>query len=307
MVTLTVAGETAVEADETFTVSLSGVPTGVSISTASATGTIRNDDPAGTGTLAIARASAQKAEGASGTTPFTFTVTRSGDLSGVAAADWAVSGGGATGTTPATGADFATGQFQSGRVSFSAGQAIQTVTVNVTADTVAELNESFTVALSNAQAGVSVTTASATGVIVNDDFASTSANQTLTGTDAPDVFLLGGGLDSVVAKAGLDVFRFLPTAIGPAASNATTLQDFSRVAGEVIDLTAIDAVAGTLADDPFSFIGSAAFNGTPGQLRWQDQGGGTLLIQGNINNDTVADLTILVKAAGPVDASWFTL
>ena len=72
-------------------------------------------------------------------------------------------------------------------------------------------------------------------------------------------------------------------------------------------LSAIDAVAGTLADDPFSFIGSGAFNGTPGQLRWQDQGGGTLLIQGNINNDTVADLTILVKAAGSVDASWFTL
>ncbi len=104
-------------------------------------------------------------------------------------------------------------------------------------------------------------------------------------------------LDLLPSSRHVETFRF----------QFPILQDFSRAEGEVMDLSAIDAVAGTLADDAFSFIGSAAFNGTPGQLRWQDQGGGTLLIQGNINNDTVADLTILVKTAGSVDASWFTL
>jgi serralysin len=148
-------------------------------------------------------------------------------------------------------------------------------------------------------------TSAATGVIVNDDFASTSANQTLTGTDASDVFLLGGGLDSVVAKAGLDLFRFLPTAIGPASGNAAALRDFSHVAGEVMDLSAIDAIAGTLADDAFNFIGTAAFTAA-GQLRWQDQG--TLRpIQGEVNRDGIADLTIIVKAPGPIDSTWFAL
>ncbi len=212
-----------------------------------------------------------------------------------------------SGPRPTSREDFNGGALTSGQVAFAPGEIARAIVVSVVSDSEVEPDEGFTITLSESSAGTEIGTATATGVIVNDDFASTSANQTLTGTDAPDVFLLGGGLDSVVAKAGLDVFRFLPTAIGPAASNATTLQDFSRVAGEVMDLTAIDAIASTLADDAFSFIGSATFNGTPGQLRWQDQGGGTLLIQGNINNDTVADLTILVKAAGPVDASWFTL
>jgi len=237
------------------------------------------------------------------TTAFTFTVTRSGDLSGAAGVDWVVSGGRAAGTVAANGADFAGGQLPAGRVNFAPSQAIAPVTVRVAGDSLAELNERFTVTLSNAQAGVAIGTAAAVGAILNDDFASTSANQTLNGTGAPDLFLLGGGLDTVLGEAGIDLFRFLPSALGPAASNATTLQDFSRAAGEVIDLSAIDAIAGTAADNPFSFIGTAAFSGAAGQLRWQDQGDGTLLIQGNVNTDTVADLTIIVKAPGPIDSN----
>ncbi len=105
---------------------------------------------------------------------------------------------------------------------------------------------------------------------------------------------------------GLDRFRFQQSALGPAATTATTMEDFSRTDGEKLDLALIDAIAGTVTNDAFSFIGTAAFNGTPGQLRWEDQGS-VRLIQGNVNNDTVADLTIFVKAAGPVDANWFVL
>ncbi len=47
---------------------------GVGIGTASATGLIWNDDTAGTGALAIARASAQRPEGNGGSTAFTFSV-----------------------------------------------------------------------------------------------------------------------------------------------------------------------------------------------------------------------------------------
>ena len=53
--------------------------------------------------LSIAAASAEKNEGNSGTTPFTFTVTRTGDLSAASSAAWAVAG---SGTSPANAADF---------------------------------------------------------------------------------------------------------------------------------------------------------------------------------------------------------
>jgi serralysin len=73
----------------------------------------------------------------------------------------------------------------------------------------------------------------------------------------------------------------------------------------VIDLRAIDAIAASLADDEFNFIGTAGFTGA-GQLRWQDHG--TLsLIQGEVTGDGVADMTIFVSAAGPVTGNWFLL
>jgi hypothetical protein len=306
VVTVTVAGDLAVEQDESFTVTLSGAPSGVTLGTAAATGLISNDDPGGTGTLSIARAMAQAAEGHEGETGLTFAVTRSGDLSGAAGVDWAVSGGTVAGTVAANAADFAGGRLPSGRLVFAPGQASQLLTVAVAGDAAAELNESFTVTLSNTQAGVALGAASATGVILNDDFASTAASQTLSGTAAADLFLLGGGLDAVFGRGGADLFRVLPAAIGPASDNAATLEDFSRAAGEAIDLSAIDAIAATLADDAFAFIGAAAFGGIAGQLRWQDEGA-LRRIQGDVNGDAVADITLLVRNAVPPDASWFVL
>ena len=86
-----VAGDTIVEADETFTVTLSDPSEGASILDGSATGAIVNDDfmPA---SLSIAATSADKPEGQSGSSLFTFTVTRTGDLRGAASAQWAVTG-----------------------------------------------------------------------------------------------------------------------------------------------------------------------------------------------------------------------
>jgi Ca2+-binding RTX toxin-like protein len=305
IVTIPIAGDALAEPEEGFTLELSRVPGGVALGIDTAFGAIHDDDPAGTGQISIVRDSAQRAEGADGANLLTFTVTRGGDVSAAAGVDWAVSGGGAPGTTAAAGADFVGGLLPSGRISFAPGDTVQTLAVAVRGDTTAELNESFTVTLSNPSAAGGIGTASAVGVVLNDDFASTAASQTLGGTASADVFLLGGGLDSVSGKGGVDIFRFLPTAIGPAAGNATTLLDFSRGAGEVIDLSAIDAIAGTLADDAFTFIGTAPFTAA-GQLRWQDQGT-VRLVLGEVTGDGVADLTIFVKATGPIDSNWFGL
>ena len=70
----------------------------------------------------------------------------------------------------------------------------------------------------------------------------------------------------------------------------------------MIELSAIDAIASTVADDAFSFIGIAAFGGVAGQLRWEDQGP-VRLIQDGVNGDPTADLTIFVNSAGSMDAN----
>ena len=307
VVTVEVAGDVVVELNESFTVTLSDPPAGVSIGIASASGVMWNDDTPGTGTLSIARASAVKPEGDSGVTPYTFTVTRTGDLSGTAGVDLLVTGGGAANTGSSGASDFEGGQFPARHIAFAPNQSVIEVTVPVLGDTKFGLNESFTVTLSGPQLGVAIDVASAIGVVLDDDtLVSTSASETLTGTADRDQFLLGGGVDTVFGLAGMDLFRFRPSALGTAATNATTMEDFSRADGEKLDLTAIDAIAGTVFNDTFSFIGTAAFNGTAGQLRWEDLGG-LRMIQGNVNTDTIADLTIFVRAPGPVDANWFLL
>ena len=95
--------------------------------------------------LSITPADAVKPEGNSGTTQFTFTVTRSGDLSGPTDVDFQVSGGV---SNPADPTDFG-GSFPSGTVEFIATEASKTVTVDVSGDQVVELDEEFTVTLSN--------------------------------------------------------------------------------------------------------------------------------------------------------------
>src|SRR5262249_17950399 len=134
VITLNVAGDTVVEPDEVFTVTLSDPSTaGVTIDTASAQGDILNDDAS----LSIAAADAVKPEGNDGSTPFTFTVTRTGyDLSAVSA-QWTVGG------AAVDGADFQGGVLPSGIVSFASGETTHTITINVAADTLVEPDQAF--------------------------------------------------------------------------------------------------------------------------------------------------------------------
>ena len=121
-----------------------------------------------TGTdLAIAPDNADQSEGDSGTTPFTFTVTRSGETSGSTDVDFAVTG---SGTDAADATDFDGGTLPSGTVSFAATETEQTITIDVAGDTDVEPDETFTVTLSNPSGGATITTATADGTIRTDDF-----------------------------------------------------------------------------------------------------------------------------------------
>jgi hypothetical protein len=162
--TVNVSGDTLPELDEGFTVTLSGASGGAQITTATANGTIRNDDIA----LRIAAADANKLEGNSGTTPFTFTVTREGLTTGTTTVNWGSRTVTGSGTNPANAADFG-GTLPSGQISFAAGETSKTLTVNVSGDTLAEPDEGFTVTLSGASGGATITTATANGTIRNDD------------------------------------------------------------------------------------------------------------------------------------------
>lgn len=158
LVPVTLVSDQVAEVDETFSATLSGA-TGATIDPRGATGTVTivsaTSPPAG-----VKISDAVVAEGNSGTTTMTFTVTRVGPAD--TSAFFQVST--AVGTATAT--DFTA--LKGVGVSFAADEVTKTVTVSVIGDTTVESNESFTVKLSSPD-GTPILDGTGTGTIVNDD------------------------------------------------------------------------------------------------------------------------------------------
>ena len=95
----------------------------------------------------------------------TFTVERSGGTTETLTLDFAVSG------VTADGGDFEGGVLPSGQVLFAAGQSQATVEIAIAEDVVVEVDDTFTVSLSNPVSNEEyvITNADIDGVIVNDD------------------------------------------------------------------------------------------------------------------------------------------
>jgi hypothetical protein len=167
---VTLNGDTAVEANETFAVTLSNA-VGATVADGQATGTILNDDSNPAPSLSIADVSLT--EGNSGTKLATFTVT----LSAAATAPVTYNIATANGTATA-GADY-TARSLTGET-IAAGASSRTFTVTITGDAAVEANETFLVNVSSV-AGATVADGQATGTIVNDD--SSSSNPSLSIAD----------------------------------------------------------------------------------------------------------------------------
>ncbi|MCL4207488.1 MAG: hypothetical protein KJ000_33815, partial [Pirellulaceae bacterium] len=119
--------------------------------------------------VSIMAVDAAKVEGDSGLTSFTFAITRTGDTSGASTVDWAVAGSGANRVD----ADDFGGTLPAGTVTFAAGETSHIVTVNVSGDAAIEPDETFAVTLSDPD-GATVTTATAAGTVLNDDYPTVS-------------------------------------------------------------------------------------------------------------------------------------
>ena len=304
VLTIPVAADFAGELNERFGVTLSAPSSGAVLgSAAAAEGIILNDDTS----LAFTAANISRPEGHAGTTAFTFTISRSGTTTRSTTVDWSFAGGGVAGTVAANAADFAGGLPPGGTLTFAPGQTARSITIPVLGDTNPEggFNESFTLALANASGGAAIIAAKTTGTIREDDaITGGPGNDTLFGTVGSDLFVIGQGQDTIWGGNGVDSFRFLPSAAAPA--NLFTLNDFDPFVAERIDLSRIDAIAGTLANDAFTFIGPMPLT-LPGQLHWERLSPHLVEFQGNLNADPAPELRIVLFSPGTPDSTWFTL
>ncbi|CAO3411561.1 calcium-binding protein [Azospirillum largimobile] len=159
------------------------------------------------------------------------------------------------------------------------------------------------------------------GDVYSDRSHEISVNPRDTVTLYEDVLLGGAGSDTLVGGygadlmdggAGADVFSIRnlneSTLAAPdviinfngAVVAQQALQGLASYAtvgaeGDRIDLSEIDAITGTTANDAFTFVGTAGFTAA-GQLRYQPSGAVTL-IEGDVNGDGAADFRIQVNIA----------
>lgn len=127
---------------------------------------------------------------------------------------------------------------------------------------------------------------------------------TLSGGDGADTIFGGNGRDLLYGGQGADLFVYRATGESARGSNRDTIGDFD--AEDRIDLSAIDADSKSSGNQAFTFIGTGAFTGAAGQLRYVANGDG-ILIQADTNRDKTADLEIQLTGVTKVDALDFIL
>lgn len=107
-----------------------------------------------------------------------------------------------------------------------------------------------------------------------------------------DVLIANQAVNRLAGGAGADIFRFNAVTDTGRGDLADVITDF--VSGsDRMDLSGIDANSNSADDDPFTFVGTAAFTGQAGQLRYEVSGSGIRLFA-DVNGDAVPDFELVV-------------
>ena len=282
---VTINGDTTVEPDETFTVTITGA-TNATIGTATATGTILNDDVVAPIVPVVSVGNASIVEGNAGTSVMNFPVTLS---SAAPAGGVTITYSTANGTATA-GSDYVA--VVAGTVTIAQGANSGNLPVTINGDTTVEPDETFTVTIGNAT-NATLGTAIATGTILNDDVV------------APVIPVVSVGNASIVeGNAGTSVLNF-PVTLSSAApaggvtitystanATATAGSDYVAVVGGSVTIAAggltgnlpvtINGDTAVEPDETFTLTISAATNATLG----------TATATGTILNDDVLPPTV---------------
>jgi Ca2+-binding RTX toxin-like protein len=119
-------------------------------------------------------------------------------------------------------------------------------------------------------------------------------NDSLAGGAGNDIIQGSLGADTLTGRGGADTFKYR-TASDSTAASTDTITDFTS--GDVINLSIVDANTNSGGDQAFAFIGSSAFSGVAGQLRAQQQTGNAWLVQGDVDGNGTADLSLNLTSA----------
>ncbi len=124
-----------------------------------------------------------------------------------------------------------------------------------------------------------------TGNSLGNTIQAGAGNDVVFGGNGNDVITGGVGADLLEGGLGADQFVFSTLSDSPTTGMDRVL-DF-QLGIDQLNLQAIDANTLVAGDQAFSYIGSAGFSFTPGELRFADW-----TLSGDVNGDGVADFAV---------------
>lgn len=141
----------------------------------------------------------------------------------------------------------------------------------------------------------------------DDALAGMDNHDVLLGGDGDDLLYGGLDADALTGGQGADVFLYNYVSGSKVAEAARdTIYDFLGKAGDRIDLFGIDANTKLSGNQAFSFLGTAAFTGKAGELRYEKKASDTY-IYADINGDKKADFAIHLDDAVTLSKGYFVL
>ena len=230
-----------VEGTETFNVELSGGSNAV-IKDGSATGTIVSEDvPPPPPTVLVNDVSANETDGS-----LTFTLVRTGDLSGMSTVDFATVNG-----TAFAGLDYTA---KAGTISFAPGQATATISVAVIDDALVETPETMTLQLSRGT-NITIVDAQGVGTINSEDVAPAPA----VAVNDVAVSETAGSLVFTITRSG-DLSGASSVNYATAAGTAAAGLDYTAAngtvnfaAGQATATVSVQVADDTLVENPEAF------------------------------------------------------
>lgn len=152
------------------------------------------------------------------------------------------------------------------------------------------------------------------GGVGGDRLSGNDGNDVMWGGDGSDVLNGGAGIDTYYGGTGFDFFQFgglfidgnTSPGTGNTLATADRVMDFSVAQSDRFDLQQVDANTTVAGDQAFTFLGTGAFTGVAGQLRYQVMGGETI-IMGDLNGDGASDFMIRVMGVHTLAESSFFL
>lgn len=137
----------------------------------------------------------------------------------------------------------------------------------------------------------------------NDRLEGGRGHDTLSGGAGKDTLYGGSGADLKIGGAGADVFLFRSVSdFGSAGKRDERILGFSRKEGDLIHLAAIDANTRAAGNQAFDYIGTRAFSGDAGELRFANG-----ILRGDVDGDRRADFVLEIVNVSRLTASDFEL